>query len=156
MSSRTHRVHRAPVLEVQAAVGPDCGEHPPPHRTAQQASGLIEIDEATFEDLPGLQALAFELLGAEFATVKEEPQPTRPARRLRRPEVHTDQAAACDLDPTLLAGLAPARLPRRLAILLELPARNRPATLVARLQNQQPAQRVKQQRAADAGTRGTS
>src|SRR5947209_609228 len=68
--------------------------------------------------------------------MEQEAHPTRPARP-RAQEVDADETGLRDLEPALLADLAPARLPRRLTNGVDLATRDGPALLVVRLEDQQ-------------------
>src|SRR2546430_1338410 len=94
-----------------------------------------------------------ELLIGERATVEQEPDPAD-AVRFRSQEIDAHQPSMLDLKGALLEGLAPARLPRRLAARFDLTARNRPALLVAGLQDQQPPEPVEDQRPSRCGNPG--
>jgi hypothetical protein len=60
-------------------------------------------------------------------------------------EVDAHQPAAVDLEPALFADLAAARIPRRLTLLIDLAAGNRPPALVGRLEDEQPSLAVEDQ-----------
>jgi hypothetical protein len=67
------------------------------------------------------------------------------ARWLRRQEVDAHEPAVPDFKAALLEGFAPACIPRRLAVALDLSAGDRPAALVVGLQDQQPFRLVEDQ-----------
>ena len=101
----------------------------------------------------GLIRIIDGLLVRKGAAVEEEANTSRPPGAGRQ-EIDARQPAALDLKTALLEGLAPARLPRRLAARFDLTARNRPALLVAGLQDQQPPEPVEDQRPSRCGNPG--
>ena len=79
-------------------------------------------------------------VAGEHAAVEEETHPARLAR-LGPQEVDRHQAPVLDVEPHLLAHLAPAGLPGRLAVRLHDPAGDRPVRLVGRVDDEEPARR---------------
>src|SRR6516164_10913906 len=82
---------------------------------------------------------------ADRAAVEQEPDATRTAG-FRPAEIHAGQPAAVHLDAALFAHLAAACLPGRLPVRFHDATRDRPAGLVCRLEDQQPACPVEDER----------
>src|SRR5271166_7005215 len=135
----------AAVLQVDQPLSAGGRPHPPPDRAPEQDERVRERDEPGFGDLLGLQHEAGERLVAHFPAVEEEPDPPW-AARARAAEVHRREPRAGHVDAGLLAHLALARLPRRLPVRLHDTAGDRPAALVGRLEDQQPARPVEDER----------
>src|SRR5690349_12251361 len=95
-------------------------------------------------DLIGLQPDRLQLAVAEGAAVKQEPQAAGTVGSWPS-EVDAHEPAASDLEPALLSRLALTSLPWRLAAVVDLPAGDRPALLVVRSEDQQPAGLVEDQ-----------
>src|SRR5581483_3939163 len=93
----------------------------------------------------GLQLDGGQRLVAHLPAIEEVPDAGQPAR-LRRAEIHRGQPPAAHLEAGLLAHLALARLPRGLSVRLHAAAGNGPAALVRRLEDEQPADRVEDER----------
>ena len=80
----------------------------------------------------------------EHTAVEQEAHATRSTLAWPK-EVDAREPPGIDLDPALLASLAPAGLPRCLSVGFHLPTRDRPTRFVSRLQYEQPAGRVENQ-----------
>jgi hypothetical protein len=83
--------------------------------------------------------------------MEHEWQPAGSTAILGWTKVDADEAPALDLDPALLAGLAPTRLPRRFAIGLQLPAGDGPMPLVGRVEHEQTTLLIEEQRTRRGG-----
>src|SRR6516162_11293206 len=82
---------------------------------------------------------------ADRAAVEQVPDSARTAG-FRPAEIHAGQPAAMHFDATLFAHLAAACLPGRLPVRFHDATRDRPAGLVSRLEDQQPARPVEDER----------
>ena len=101
-------------------------------------------------DLVGLQRDRLQTFIAEGSAVEQKSDPARArscvrALRPRRKEVDANEPAVFDLETALLERLAPACIPGRLAVSLDLSTGDRPAALVVGLQDQQPSRLVEDQ-----------
>jgi len=101
-------------------------------------------------DLLSLQHDGAEAGTAQCAAVEKEPQAAWPARP-GPPEVHAGEAAGPHLQAAFLPHLPPAGIPWCLAVGLHDAAGDRPPGLVSRLQYQQPARPVEDQRSGGCG-----
>ena len=136
-SSAAHSRDGAAVFQVDA---PCCGKssrYAASNGPAQKRGRLGWLSQAMLLDLVVLQSDRAELPIGEGAAMEQESDPAGPAR-LRTEEVDAHEPPINKLKTALLAGLAPAGVPRRLPVRVDLPARNRPALLVAGLEDQQP------------------
>src|SRR5271166_1842150 len=135
-----------PLLEIDAALAAGGRENPTPHWATEKRSGLRQLGKAVLVDLGVVDGDRRQLLIAKGPAVEQEAHPAGSAGA-RPQEVDAGKPATLDLKAALLEGLAPASLPRGLADLLDLAARDRPARLVVGLQDQQPPGLIEDQRA---------
>src|SRR5580658_1606024 len=136
---------RTPVLQVDQMLAAYGRADPAPDRAAQQAERLGQARQPVLGDLLGLQHDPGQGPVTNWSAVEQEPDAARPARA-RTTEIHRRQPPAVHVQAALLADLAPARLPGRLAVGLHDATRDRPARLVGRLEDQQPARPVEDER----------
>src|SRR5262249_31203143 len=112
-----HPGRRAPILQVDQPAPGGCRPHPPPDRAPQQPESVGHRRHPVRGDLLGLHLDRGQLLALGRPAVEQEPD--APGAAWARPaEVHARQPAVAHIDAPLLANLALARLPRRLAVRL--------------------------------------
>ena len=144
--------YKAPVLEVEATPSAGRRRHPPAQRSAEQRQGFVHLDDAMVVDLVGLERDRLQALVAERAAVEQKSDPPwagrtvrAPRPRPRRQEVDADEPTVLDFKAALLERFAPACIPGRLAVGLDLSTGDRPAALVIGFQDQQPSRFVEDQ-----------
>src|SRR5260370_11433747 len=142
--------HWVTVLQVDSRRGRARGLHPAPDRPSEQVQGGGQRHEPVLGDLLGLRDDGGEDGVIERAAVEEEPYPARPAWP-GPAKVDAGQPRAPHVDAALLPYLAPARVPRRLTVGFHHPAGYGPPGLVGRLQDEEPASVVEDQRSGGRG-----
>jgi hypothetical protein len=135
---------RTTILQVD---GPDRSEapgDPAADGPAQQVVRLGGGGPAGIFDLAVLEDERILSGGLDLSAIEQEPDPAG-AVRPRMEEVDTHQSTGGDGQPGLFGHLAAASLPRRLAVLLDLATRDRPARLVGGLQHEEPTRVIVQE-----------
>ena len=127
----------ATVFEIAHLVGLTGGADPTSDRTAEQRKCCLERQDPALGDLRRLDDHRVQHGVVEDTAVEEEAHTTWTARPGVQ-EVHAHEPAGGDVEAALLSGFAATSLPWGLADLDDT-ARNRPAALVRRLQDQQSA-----------------
>ena len=142
-------LHPATVFEIAHLVGLAGDAHPTSDRTAEQRERCLERQEPALGDLSRLDDHRVQDGVVEDTAVEEETHATRTARPGVQ-EVNADEPAGSDVEAALFSGFAATSLPWRLTDLDDT-ARNRPAALVRRLQDQQSAMAATYQRTCGRG-----